>query len=250
MLPALGGPGRPSLSWASLLITSSDVLGGGEFRRRGPLGARRPGSPGPRGADTHCSASHASPGRKEGGLAAPAMGLAFLPIFLAKVSGFPSHPWSLWLLSVAQILLRSLPNAVSRLLGEVRDCKPAGGWEVSFLASRQPLPAVLQEVWPPAVGGGRREAEEPVHPHAERGPATREGQRAPLQHPHHRAVSGRPGRAGRVDHTLQAGRAWQRGTPAVANHTAQALRLACWAGRAPFRVETVVSLVVCISWFM
>ena len=68
------------------------------------------------------------------------------------------------------------------------------GWvpQDSFPLSWQllsPTP-VLQEVWPPAISRGCREAEESVYHHAERGPSAREGQRPALQYPHHRPVSG------------------------------------------------------------
>lgn len=50
----------------------------------------------------------------------------------------------------------------------------------------------LQEVWPSAVGWGGREAEEPLHPDAQRHPAARAGERPPLQHPHHCPVRSTP----------------------------------------------------------
>lgn len=50
----------------------------------------------------------------------------------------------------------------------------------------------LQEVWPSAVSRGGGEAEEPLHPDAQRHPAARAGERPPLQHPHHCPVSSAP----------------------------------------------------------
>lgn len=89
------------------------------------------------------------------------------------------------------VIVRLIPECV----GGKHRCEPAIWWaqKLCLQASRgwpgwvpqdsfplswqllSPTP-VLQEVWPPAVSRGRREAEEPVYHHAKRGPSAREGQ--------------------------------------------------------------------------
>lgn len=148
--------------------------------------------------------------RQSGGtIFTPAEGLAFFHLVADRGAFFPLLVW----LSVAPAHspddAKMESSRGSRQLwsaGKAHVCGLAEGREPgwapqdSLPASRQLLP-ILQEVWPPAVSRGCREAEEPLHHHAERGPPAREGQRPPLQHPHHRAVSGRRARGVPASHS-------------------------------------------------
>ena len=174
-----------------------------------------------------------------------------------------SSPWTAVTSSLSWVSLCISPlnvlggsTAVSLPSGGPRNCLQASrgrpGWvpQDSFPLSWQllsPTP-VLQEVWPPAISRGRREAEESVYHHAEWGPSAREGQRPALQYPHHRPVSG----LGGLMHSLSLQGVVcpaSLGLGPTADHWCRPWS-GCWAGTTPLGVKTVASLIICIFCFV